>query len=165
MWSGRFSEPVDALVKRYTASVSFDQRLAEFDIQGSLAHANMLAAQSIIGKNDLAAIQRGMAEILQEIRSGKFEWLLDLEDVHLNIEKRLTDKVGDAGKRLHTARSRNDQVATDIRLWLRAAVDEIVVLIHKLQLSILDLAEQHADTVMPGFTHLQVAQPLLSAIT
>lgn len=160
MWSGRFSEPVDALVKRYTASVSFDQRLAEFDIQGSLAHANMLAAQSIIGKNDLAAIQRGMAEILQEIRSGKFEWLLDLEDVHLNIEKRLTDKVGDAGKRLHTARSRNDQVATDIRLWLRAAVDEIVVLIHKLQLSILDLAEQHADTVMPGFTHLQVAQPV-----
>ena len=160
MWSGRFSEPVDALVKRYTASVSFDQRLAEFDIQGSLAHANMLAAQSIIGKDDLAAIQRGMAEILQEIRSGKFEWLLDLEDVHLNIEKRLTDKVGDAGKRLHTARSRNDQVATDIRLWLRSAVDEIVVLIHKLQVSILDLAEQHADTVMPGFTHLQVAQPV-----
>ncbi len=160
MWSGRFSEPVDALVKRYTASVSFDQRLAEFDIQGSLGHANMLAAQNIIGKDDLAAIQRGMAEILQEIRSGKFEWLLDLEDVHLNIEKRLTDKVGDAGKRLHTARSRNDQVATDIRLWLRAAVDEVVVLIHKLQLSILDLAEQHADTVMPGFTHLQVAQPI-----
>lgn len=159
-WSGRFSEPVDALVKRYTASVGFDQRLAEFDIQGSLAHAKMLAAQGIIGKDDLAAIQRGMAEILQEIRSGKFEWLLDLEDVHLNIEKRLTDKIGDAGKRLHTARSRNDQVATDVRLWLRTAVDDILVLIRNLQLSILDLAEQHADTVMPGFTHLQVAQPV-----
>jgi argininosuccinate lyase len=159
-WSGRFSEPVDALVKRYTASVDFDKRLAEFDIQGSLAHADMLAAQKIISTDDLAAIQRGLAEILEEIRSGKFEWLLDLEDVHLNIEKRLTDKIGDAGKRLHTARSRNDQVATDVRLWLRAAVDDILELIRKLQLSILDLAEQHFDTVMPGFTHLQVAQPV-----
>ncbi len=159
-WSGRFSEPVDALVKRYTASVDFDKRLAEFDIQGSLAHADMLAAQKIISTDDLAAIQRGLAEILEEIRSGKFEWLLDLEDVHLNIEKRLTDKIGDAGKRLHTARSRNDQVATDVRLWLRAAVDDILELIRKLQLSILDLAEAHADTVMPGFTHLQVAQPV-----
>ncbi len=159
-WSGRFSEPVDALVKRYTASVDFDKRLAEFDIQGSLAHAGMLAAQNIISADDLVAIQRGMAEILEEVRSGKFEWLLDLEDVHLNIEKRLTDKIGDAGKRLHTARSRNDQVATDVRLWLRAAVDDILELIRKLQLSIIDLAEQHADTVMPGFTHLQVAQPV-----
>ena len=159
-WSGRFSEPVDALVKRYTASVDFDKRLAEFDIQGSLAHAGMLAAQKIISTDDLAAIQRGMTEILEEIRSGKFEWLLDLEDVHLNIEKRLTDKIGDAGKRLHTARSRNDQVATDVRLWLRAAIDDILELVRKLQLSILDLAEQHIDTVMPGFTHLQVAQPV-----
>ena len=159
-WSGRFSEPVDALVKRYTASVDFDQRLAEVDIQASLAHAAMLAAQGIISRDDYADIERGMAEILQEIQSGKFEWSLDLEDVHLNIEKRLTDKVGDAGKRLHTARSRNDQVATDIRLWLRAAVDDILGLIHSLQLSIIDLAEQHADTVMPGFTHLQVAQPV-----
>jgi len=159
-WSGRFSEPVDALVKRYTASVDFDKRLAEFDIQGSLAHAGMLAAQKIISTDDLSAIQRGLAEILEEIHSGKFEWLLDLEDVHLNIEKRLTDKIGDAGKRLHTARSRNDQVATDVRLWLRAAVDDILELIRKLQLSIIDLAEQHADTVMPGFTHLQVAQPV-----
>jgi argininosuccinate lyase len=159
-WSGRFSEPVDALVKRYTASVTFDKRLAEFDIQGSLAHAAMLAAQGIIGRDDQAAIERGMAEILEEIRAGTFEWSLDLEDVHLNIEKRLTDKVGDAGKRLHTARSRNDQVATDVRLWLRAAVDEITELISALQRSILDLAEQHADTVMPGFTHLQVAQPV-----
>ncbi|MCE9633099.1 MAG: argininosuccinate lyase [Methylophilales bacterium] len=160
VWSGRFSEPVDALVKRYTASVNFDKRLAEFDIQGSLAHASMLAAQNIISNEDLASIKSGMAEILDEIRAGKFEWLLDLEDVHLNIEKRLTDKVGDAGKRLHTARSRNDQVATDVRLWLRASVDDILDLIKKLQLSILDLAEQHAGTVMPGFTHLQVAQPV-----
>ncbi|MCX7626891.1 MAG: argininosuccinate lyase [Methylophilaceae bacterium] len=159
-WSGRFSEPVDALVKRYTASVAFDKRLAEFDIQGSLAHASMLAAQGIISKEDLAAIERGLAEILQEIRSGRFEWSIDLEDVHLNIEKRLTDKVGDAGKRLHTGRSRNDQVATDVRLWLRTAVDDILGLIRRLQLTLLDLAEQHADTVMPGYTHLQVAQPV-----
>lgn len=159
-WSERFSEPVSALVKRYTASVTFDKRLAEFDIQGSLAHATMLAAQGIISHNDLADIKRGMAEILEEIRTGVFEWSLDLEDVHLNIEKRLSDKVGDAGKRLHTARSRNDQVATDVRLWLRAAVDDILGLIRALQLSILDLAEAHADTVMPGFTHLQVAQPV-----
>ena len=159
-WSERFSEPVSALVKRYTASVTFDKRLAEFDIQGSLAHAAMLAAQGIISSGDLAEIERGMAEILEEIRDGAFEWSLDLEDVHLNIEKRLADKVGDAGKRLHTARSRNDQVATDVRLWLRAAVDDILGLIRVLQLSILDLAEAHADTVMPGFTHLQVAQPV-----
>jgi len=159
-WSGRFSEPVDALVKRYTASVGFDKRLAEFDIQGSLAHAAMLAEQGIISRDDLSAIERGMTEILQEIRNGSFEWSLDLEDVHLNIERRLTEKVGDAGKRLHTARSRNDQVATDVRLWLRASVDDILGLIRQLQLSILDLAETHADTVMPGFTHLQVAQPV-----
>ena len=159
-WSGRFNEPVAELVKKYTASVSFDQRLAEFDIQGSLAHARMLGAQDIISKNDVAAIEKGLEEILQEIRTGKFEWLLDLEDVHLNIEKRLTDKIGDAGKRLHTGRSRNDQVATDIRLWLRAVTDDVVAGIRKLQASILDLAEAHADTIMPGFTHLQVAQPV-----
>lgn len=159
-WSGRFNEPVAELVKRYTASVSFDQRLAEFDIAGSLAHAHMLGAQGVISATDVQAIEAGLNDILQEIRSGKFEWLLDLEDVHLNIEKRLTDKIGDAGKRLHTGRSRNDQVATDIRLWLRAAVDDTLAGIRKLQLSILDLAEQHIDTVMPGFTHLQVAQPV-----
>jgi argininosuccinate lyase len=159
-WSGRFNEPVAELVKRYTASVAFDQRLAECDIQGSLAHARMLAAQNIIGGEDLAAIERGLAEILAEIRSGSFQWSLDLEDVHLNIEKRLTEKVGDAGKRLHTGRSRNDQVATDVRLWLRAVVDDMVGLIHGLQHAVLDLAEQHAETVMPGFTHLQVAQPV-----
>jgi argininosuccinate lyase len=159
-WSGRFSEPVAELVKKYTASVNFDKRLAEFDIQGSLAHAHMLGQQDIISKNDVAAIEKGLAEILAEIQAGTFEWLLDLEDVHLNIEKRLTDKIGDAGKRLHTGRSRNDQVATDVRLWLRATTDDILVGIKNLQLSILDLAEQHADTIMPGFTHLQVAQPV-----
>lgn len=159
-WSGRFNEPVAELVKRYTASVGFDQRLAEFDIQGSLAHARMLGAQGIISATDVQAIERGLGEILQEIRSGAFEWLLDLEDVHLNIEKRLTDKIGDAGKRLHTGRSRNDQVATDVRLWLRATTDDVIAGIRKLQLSIVDLAEEHADTAMPGFTHLQVAQPV-----
>ena len=159
-WSGRFNEPVAELVKRYTASVGFDQRLAEFDIQGSLAHARMLGAQGIISATDVQAIELGLDEILQEIRSGSFEWLLDLEDVHLNIEKRLTDKIGDAGKRLHTGRSRNDQVATDVRLWLRATTDDVIAGIHKLQLSIVDLAEEHADTAMPGFTHLQVAQPV-----
>ncbi len=159
-WSGRFSEPVAELVKKYTASVGFDKRLAEFDIAGSLAHAQMLGAQSIITKQDVAAIEKGLNEILAEIQSGKFEWLLDLEDVHLNIEKRLTDKIGDAGKRLHTGRSRNDQVATDIRLWLRAASDDVLTGINKLQTAVLDLAEQHVDTIMPGFTHLQVAQPV-----
>lgn len=159
-WSGRFDEPVAELVKKYTASVDFDKRLAEFDIAGSIAHAKMLGAQNIISLNDVAQIEQGLAEILAEIQAGSFEWLLDLEDVHLNIEKRLTDKIGDAGKRLHTGRSRNDQVATDVRLWLRATVDDILVAIKKLQLSIVDLAEQHAETIMPGFTHLQVAQPV-----
>ena len=159
-WSGRFNEPVAALVKKYTASISFDQRLAVFDIQGSLAHAQMLGAQKIISADDVRAIEAGLAEILQEVEAGQFEWLLDLEDVHLNIEKRLTDKIGDAGKRLHTGRSRNDQVATDVRLWLRATSDQLLLGLRKLQLSLLDLAETHFDTVMPGFTHLQVAQPV-----
>lgn len=159
-WSGRFNEPVAQLVKQYTASVGFDYRLAEYDIQGSLAHARMLGAQGIISQEDVAKIEQGLGEILLEISKGEFNWLLDLEDVHLNIEKRLTDKIGDAGKRLHTGRSRNDQVATDIRLWLRAMVDDAVSRIRKLQTSLVELAEQHADTVMPGFTHLQVAQPV-----
>jgi len=159
-WSGRFNEPVAELVKRYTASVDFDKRLAEFDIQGSLAHAQMLGAQGIISQADVSAIETGLNEILAEIQAGSFEWLLDLEDVHLNIEKRLTDKIGDAGKRLHTGRSRNDQVATDVRLWLRTASDAILAGIKNLQSSILELAEQHVDTIMPGFTHLQVAQPV-----
>ena len=159
-WSGRFSEPVAELVKRYTASVDFDQRLALHDIQGSLAHAQMLAESSIIAAQDLADIQRGLAEIKQEVVSGNFLWSLDLEDVHLNIEKRLTTLVGDAGKRLHTGRSRNDQVATDIRLYLRDEIDNLLLLINNLQKSIVTLAEQHTLTIMPGFTHLQVAQPI-----
>ncbi len=159
-WSGRFGEPVDELVKRYTASVGFDRRLAEFDILGSVAHARMLHAVGVLSAQDLADIERGMAQIGDEIRSGRFQWSVDLEDVHLNIEKRLTDLVGDAGKRLHTGRSRNDQVTTDVRLWLRAAIDDIDHLLRRLQRQLVDLAEPHADTVMPGFTHLQVAQPV-----
>ncbi|MDX9700937.1 MAG: argininosuccinate lyase [Rhodocyclaceae bacterium] len=159
-WSGRFSEPVSELVKRYTASVGFDRRMAAQDIRGSLAHARMLAAQGIIPVSDLNEIERGMAIIRDEIERGEFAWNLDDEDVHLNIEKRLTALVGDAGKRLHTGRSRNDQVATDIRLWLRDAIDQILVLIEQFQRNLLALAETHATTPLPGFTHLQVAQPV-----
>jgi len=159
-WSARFSEPVAELVKRYTASVDFDKRLALHDIEGSLAHADMLASVGLLADTDLAAIRAGMATIRAEIEGGAFAWSIDLEDVHLNIEKRLTDLVGDAGKRLHTARSRNDQVATDIRLWLRATIDEIRALLTALQSALVDLAETHAETIMPGFTHLQVAQPV-----
>ncbi len=159
-WSARFSEPVSDLVKRYTASVFFDHRLASVDIQGSLAHAEMLTHQKIISAQDYADIQRGMAQIQAEIADGKFEWLLDLEDVHLNIEKRLTELVGDAGKRLHTGRSRNDQVATDIRLYLRAAIDDISALLRALRTALIDLAEKNTDTILPGFTHMQVAQPV-----
>jgi len=159
-WSALFSEPMSELVKRYTASVFFDKRLWQADIQGSLAHAEMLAAQKIIGASDLADIQRGMAQITQEIESGAFEWKLDLEDVHLNIEARLTQLVGDAGKRLHTGRSRNDQVATDVRLWLRSEMDLIIDLLVDLQKSLVDVAEQNVEVILPGFTHLQVAQPV-----
>ena len=159
-WSALFSEPMSELVKRYTASVFFDKRLWQADIQGSLAHAEMLAAQNIIGASDLADIQRGMAQITQEIESGAFEWKLDLEDVHLNIEARLTQLVGDAGKRLHTGRSRNDQVATDVRLWLRGEMDLIIDLLIDLQKSLVDVAEQNVEVILPGFTHLQVAQPV-----
>ena len=159
-WSGRFSEPVDALVQRYTASVGFDYRLAAFDIQGSLAHARMLHEVGVLSAADLADIERGMARIDEDIRAGRFAWSVDLEDVHLNIERRLTELVGDAGKRLHTGRSRNDQVATDVRLWLRASIDVITGLLRDLQTGLLDLAEAHAETVMPGFTQLQVAQPV-----
>ncbi len=159
-WSGRFSEPVDELVKRYTASIGFDYKLALFDIEGSLAHASMLCQCNIIGAQDLSDIQRGLAHIKDEILRGEFEWSLDLEDVHLNIEKRLTTLVGDAGKRLHTGRSRNDQVATDVRLYLRHSIDELIGLVKDLQSALLDLAEQHTHTILPGFTHLQVAQPI-----
>ncbi|VVE42555.1 argininosuccinate lyase [Pandoraea cepalis] len=159
-WSARFSEPVSELVKRYTASVFFDKRLALFDIEGSLAHADMLSAQGIISAQDLADIQRGMTQIRGEIERGELEWQLDLEDVHLNIEARLTALIGDAGKRLHTGRSRNDQVATDIRLWLRSEIDRIGNHLGDLRRALLDLADQHSATILPGFTHLQVAQPV-----
>lgn len=159
-WSALFSEPMSELVKRYTASVFFDQRLWLADITGSLAHAEMLAAQGIIGADDFASIERGMAQIRSEIESGAFEWKLDLEDVHLNIEARLTQLVGDAGKRLHTGRSRNDQVATDVRLWLRDEIDLIGVLLNELQQALVEIAEQNVEVILPGFTHLQVAQPV-----
>ncbi|MCW2312092.1 argininosuccinate lyase [Rhodoferax antarcticus] len=159
-WSALFSEPMSDLVKRYTSSVFFDQRLWQADIAGSLAHADMLAAQGIIQAQDLAAIEQGMAQITNEIASGVFEWKLDLEDVHLNIEARLTQLVGDAGKRLHTGRSRNDQVATDVRLWLRGEMDLITGLLTDLQKSLLEVAEKHVEVILPGFTHLQVAQPI-----
>jgi argininosuccinate lyase len=159
-WSALFSEPMSELVKRYTASVGFDQRLWKADIAGSLAHAEMLAAQGILSAEDHAAIERGMAQIRAEIESGAFEWKLDLEDVHLNIEARLTQLVGDAGKRLHTGRSRNDQVATDVRLWLRGEIDALAMLLIELQRALVDVAERNAEVVMPGFTHLQVAQPV-----
>ena len=159
-WSGRFEEPVSKLVQRYTASVGFDQRLAEYDIQGSSAHAQMLADSGIITAKDLAKIEKGLRQIQKEIHNGTFDWRLELEDVHLNIEKRLTTLIGDAGKRLHTARSRNDQIATDVRLYMRASIDDIIKLITAMQLSILDLAEENVNTVMPGLTHLQIAQPI-----
>ena len=148
------------LVKRYTSSVFFDKRLWQADIAGSLAHAEMLAAQGIISSQDLHDINRGMGQIAQEIESGQFEWKLDLEDVHLNIEARLTQLVGDAGKRLHTGRSRNDQVATDVRLWLRDEIDHITALLRALQLALVEVAEHNVDVILPGFTHLQVAQPV-----
>ncbi|HYD74855.1 argininosuccinate lyase [Ramlibacter sp.] len=159
-WSALFSEPVSELVQRYTASVGFDQRLWRADIRGSLAHAAMLADRGIISAQDLADIRRGLAQVTQEIESGTFDWKLELEDVHLNVEARLTQLVGDAGKRLHTGRSRNDQVATDVRLWLRGEIDLITGLLSELQLALLGLAEQNADVILPGFTHLQVAQPV-----
>jgi len=160
LWSGRFGEPVDDLVARYTASIGFDRRLALFDIEASLAHARMLAARRIIGKRDLSAIERGMRRIRREIESGGFRWSLAAEDVHLNIERRLTALIGEAGKRLHTARSRNDQVATDVRLWLRAELDEVRARLKRLMTVLVDQAERHAALIMPGFTHLQVAQPV-----
>ena len=159
-WSALFSEPMSELVQRYTASVGFDRRLWRADIDGSLAHAEMLAAQQIIGAQDLADIRRGLAQIAAEIEAGRFEWKLELEDVHLNIEARLTQLVGDAGKRLHTGRSRNDQVATDLRLWLRGEIDGLAGLLAGLQRSLVALAADHTETVMPGFTHMQVAQPV-----
>ncbi len=159
-WSALFSEPMSELVKRYTASVFFDKRLWQADITGSLAHADMLAAQGIINAADHASITQGLGQITREIESDSFEWKLDLEDVHRNIEARLTQIVGDAGKRLHTGRSRNDQVATDVRLWLRGEIDLIVGLLTDLQKALVDMADKNVEVILPGFTHLQVAQPV-----
>ena len=159
-WSALFSEPMSELVQRFTASVGFDRRLWRADIDGSLAHARMLGQQGVVSADDVAAIERGMAQIAQEIESGAFEWKLELEDVHLNIEARLTQLVGDAGKRLHTGRSRNDQVATDVRLWLRGEIDRLSALLVQMQAALVGVAENHVDTILPGFTHMQVAQPV-----
>ena len=159
-WSGRFGEAVAQRVQRYTASVGFDKRLAQVDIAGSRAHARMLASRGILDAVDLAAIEQGLDGIAADIAADRFEWSIALEDVHLNVERRLTERIGDAGKRLHTARSRNDQVATDVRLWLRESIDAISARLVDLRRALVDLAERHADTIMPGFTHLQVAQPV-----
>ncbi|MDQ6923084.1 MAG: argininosuccinate lyase [Pseudomonadota bacterium] len=159
-WSGRFSEPVAELVKQFTASVDFDQRLADADIAGSLAHARMLSQIGVLSAEDLAAIERGLATIRGEVERSEFVWSRDFEDVHVNIEKRLIALIGDAGKRLHTGRSRNDQVATDMRLYVRSAIDDVAARIIAFRHALLDLADAHAATVMPGFTHLQVAQPV-----
>ncbi len=159
-WGGRFTEPTDAFVQRFTASVSFDQRLAEQDIDGSLAHARMLARVGVLSEVERDTIIAGLEAIRGEIARGEFPWSEALEDVHMNIEARLTEKIGPAGKRLHTGRSRNDQVATDIRLYLRQAIDACIGELLRLQRSLLDLAEREAATIMPGFTHLQTAQPV-----
>jgi argininosuccinate lyase len=158
--SSRFDEPMSERMQRFNASVDFDRRLAAADIAGSRAHARMLAATGILSEEDLAAIERGLGQIEGEIERGEFAWTRSLEDVHLNIEQRLIALVGDAGKRLHTARSRNDQVATATRLWLRRSIDELSDRLRALRRALIDLAEKHADTIMPGFTHLQVAQPV-----
>jgi len=159
-WGGRFSEPVDAFVARFTASVDFDKRLYKHDIQGSIAHASMLCKVGVLTDSERDAIIDGLREIQAEIEAGQFDWRVDLEDVHMNIEARLTARIGITGKKLHTGRSRNDQVATDIRLWLREEIDIILGEIERLQSGLLDQAERHAAVIMPGFTHLQTAQPV-----
>lgn len=159
-WGGRFSESTDAFVQAFTGSVDFDQRMYKEDIAGSLAHAEMLYTQGILTEEDFNLIKSGLQKVTEEIESGAFEWSIELEDVHMNIEASLTDKIGIAGKRLHTGRSRNDQVATDIRLWLRNAIDQIDAELKRLQEGIIAVAEKEHDTIMPGFTHLQVAQPI-----
>ena len=157
---GRFSEATDSFVRRFTASVGFDQRLAEQDIEGSLAHAAMLHSTGVLSEAEHADIRRGLAQVRDEILSGQFQWSVELEDVHMNIEARLTGIIGTAGRKLHTGRSRNDQVATDIRLYLREAIDQVARELTRLQQGTIDLALENADTIMPGFTHLQTAQPV-----
>ncbi|WP_246237563.1 argininosuccinate lyase [Caldichromatium japonicum] len=159
-WAGRLQAPTDAFVESFTASIGFDRRLYRHDIQGSIAHARMLARQGILSESERDAIIQGLECIQVQIESGDFQWSVALEDVHMNIESALTAEIGEAGKRLHTARSRNDQVATDVRLWLREEIDAIRQAIARLQGVLLDLAEREAETILPGFTHLQAAQPV-----
>jgi argininosuccinate lyase len=159
-WGGRFSEPTDAFVERFTASVEFDQRLYHHDINGSLAHAQMLTHVDVLTQDEYEQIQTGLEEIRSEVEAGQFQWSVTLEDVHMNIEARLTDKIGVTGKKLHTGRSRNDQVATDIRLYLRDEIDNIAIELTRLQQGLIELAAGQASTIMPGFTHLQTAQPV-----
>ncbi len=160
LWAGRFNQPTDAFVEAFTASVEFDQRLADYDIQGSMAHATMLARQGILSEEEKDSIIAGLERIREQIASGNFPWSVALEDVHMNIEAALTEDIGDAGKKLHTGRSRNDQVATDVRLWLRDEIAAIQAEIRRFQLALIELAEREMDTIMPGFTHLQTAQPV-----
>jgi argininosuccinate lyase len=159
-WGGRFSEATDAFVERFTASVTFDQRLFHHDINGSIAHATMLAKAGVLTHDELQKIQQGLESIRQQINAGQFDWSISLEDVHMNIEARLTESIGIAGKKLHTGRSRNDQVATDIRLYMRDEIDAISKELTRLQTGLVELAEREFDTIMPGFTHLQTAQPV-----
>jgi argininosuccinate lyase len=160
LWGGRFNEATDTFVQRFTASVEFDKRLYKADIEGSIAHATMLEKAGILSSEEKTQIINGLKDIQSDIESGDFNWSIELEDVHMNIEAALTAKIGDTGKKLHTGRSRNDQVATDIRLYVREEIDQVSSLVRALQTGILDLAEQNADTIMPGFTHLQTAQPI-----
>ena len=160
LWAGRFTESTDAFVEAFSASVTFDRRLYPYDIQGSIAHARMLARIGVLNGSELADIEKGLQDILADIERGDFAWLTELEDVHMNIEARLTERIGEAGKKLHTGRSRNDQIATDMRLYLRSEIDAITAGLSELRAALLDLAEREAGTVMPGFTHLQVAQPV-----
>ncbi|HHZ96042.1 MAG TPA: argininosuccinate lyase, partial [Flavobacteriales bacterium] len=159
-WGGRFSEPTDAFVEAFTASEHYDRRLYRQDIAGSKAHAKMLTRAGVLTQDDCDAIIVGLNQIEKQIEAGEFPWSPALEDVHMNIEAQLTNIIGDAGKRLHTGRSRNDQVATDIRLYLREEIDALIELLGRLQTALLDKAEAQADTIMPGFTHMQVAQPI-----
>jgi len=159
-WGGRFTEPTNELVEAFTESISFDARLYKYDIQGSIAHSKMLAKIGVISDQEALDIEAGLKDIEAQIEAGAFEWSTQLEDVHMNIEARLTDAIGEAGKKLHTGRSRNDQVATDIRLYMRQASDDVVALLRSLQANILASAENEIDTILPGYTHLQVAQPI-----
>lgn len=160
LWGGRFSEATDEFVQRFTASVDFDKRLYQYDIDGSIAHARMLCKVGVLNADEFSQIESELESIREEIAAGKFEWSVALEDVHMNIESALTEKIGDVGKKLHTGRSRNDQVATDIRLYVRDEIDNINALLTKVQSALLDVAEREAATIFPGFTHLQTAQPV-----